>query len=278
MKSCDVAIIGAGPGGYVCAIRLAQLGKKVILIEKNKLGGECLNYGCIPSKSLIFASTLLDKIKAAEKLGLEVENPRINMEKLQNWRKNLITKLNQGIGFLLKQNGVEVLSGQAEFVDSHRVKAGMEEIEAQQFVIATGSIPLHIPGFEYDGEKVIGSKEALELSTLPKKMIILGGGVIGIEMACYFSKLGVEIEVVEMMEQILPGIDTECVHVVERKLKKNKITVHTKAKASRLEKMASGVTLFLEQGSIDSDLLLVTIGRLANTKNLGLLRNQDISL
>ncbi|MBI2027907.1 MAG: FAD-dependent oxidoreductase, partial [Deltaproteobacteria bacterium] len=165
MKNCDVVVIGAGPGGYVCAIRLAQLGKKIILVEKHKLGGECLNYGCIPSKSLIFTSSLLDKIKSAEKLGLEVDNARINMEKLQTWRKGLITKLNQGIGFLLKQNGVELVTGEAHFIDSHKIEVTSpslpQVIEAQNFVIATGSSAIQIPGFEVDGQKVIGSKEAL---------------------------------------------------------------------------------------------------------------------
>ncbi len=273
MKKVDVVVIGGGPGGYVCAIRLAQFGKKVILIEKHKLGGECLNYGCIPSKSLIFASTLYDKIKKASQFGIEVGNVTFNSDKLQTWRKNLISKLNQGIAYLLKQNQVEVVSGEAQFISPHTISVNTDQIEADDFVIATGSESIQIPGFEFDGNLVIGSKEALELSPLPQKILVLGGGVIGLELGMYFSKLGVQVSVVEMMPQILPGVDKDLVSVIERAFKKNNIEVFTNSKATQCEK-SEKVTITLEQNGetkeLTGDKLLVTIGRKACTKNLDL--------
>lgn len=274
----DVVVIGAGPGGYVCAIRLAQLGKKVAIVEKNKLGGECLNYGCIPSKALIFASSLYDKIRKANMFGIEANDVQFNLDKLQSFRANLVTKLNQGIGFLLKQNKVELISGEATFESSNalviKTAQGVETIEADQFVIATGSSPLQIPGFEFDGNLVIGSKEALELSQLPKTLLVLGGGVIGLELGTYFAKIGAKVTVVEMMDQLLPGTDKELVSVVERELKKKGVEVYVSTKAKGLNKANGSVELTIENSegekTLEGEKLLVTIGRKANTQNLGL--------
>ena len=185
----DAVVIGAGPGGYVCAIRLAQMGKKVALVEKHKLGGECLNYGCIPSKALIFASSLYDKVKEAGTFGIEAKDVWVNMDRLQSFRAGLISKLNQGIAQLLKVNHVDQIEGEAKFLSNQKIQVGFKkEIEADAFVIATGSQPAQISGFDIDGNFVIGSKEALELYTLPQNMMILGGGVIGLELGTYFSK------------------------------------------------------------------------------------------
>jgi len=270
----DVIVIGAGPGGYVCAIRLAQLGKKVALIEKHKLGGECLNYGCIPSKALIFASTLYDKIsKKADPFGIEISGVHFNPSKLQSFRMGLISKLSQGIASLLKYNKVEHLAGEATFIEPHKISIGSQEIEADVFVISTGSQAAQIPGFEWDGQKVIGSKDALELSDIPKTLLVLGGGVIGLELGTYFSKLGSQVKVIEMMDQLLPGIDKELVSVVERELKKRGVEIYTSAKAKSLSK-EGGVRLAVETSAgekvLEGDKLLVTIGRKANTSGLGL--------
>lgn len=273
----DAVVIGGGPGGYVCAIRLAQLGKKVALVEKHKLGGECLNYGCIPSKALIFASHLYDKMKKGDTFGIEVSGLQFNPDKLQSFRSSLISKLNQGIGFLLKQNKVDVLVGEAQFTESKKISVkspqGTKEIEADYFVIATGSSPIQIPGFELDGKSVIGSKEALELSEIPKNLLILGGGVIGLELGTYFVKLGSKVTVVEMMDQLLPGTDKDLVSVVERDLKKRGVEILTSTKAKRLEK-GSSVSLTVESQGQEKvlivDKLLITVGRKANTAGLGL--------
>src|SRR3989338_423910 len=273
----DTVIIGAGPGGYVCAIRLAQLGKKVLIVEKNKLVGECLNYGCIPSKALIFASTLYDKVKKADVFGVETSGLHFNIDKLQSFRSSLVSKLNQGIGFLLKQNKVEVLLGEAKFISPQKISiqtaSGTQEVEAESFVLATGSTSIQIPGFEFDGELVIGSKEALELSPVPQSLLVVGGGVIGLELGTYFSKLGTKVTVIEMVNQLLPGVDKECVAVVERELKKRGVEILTSSKAKKLEKVG-GVRLTIETQAgekvLEGDKLLVTIGRKANTQNLGL--------
>ncbi len=274
----DSVVIGAGPGGYVSSIRLAQLGKKVAIIEKNKLGGECLNYGCIPSKALIFASSLYEKIKKGETFGIETSGVHINLVKLQAFRASLISKLTQGIGFLLKQNKVEIILGEASFESSNSLSIksaqGTQKIEADHFVIATGSSPVEISGFEFDGSFVIGSKEALELSQLPKSFLVLGGGVIGLELGTYFAKLGTKVTVIEMMDQLLPGTDKELVSVVERELKKRGMDIFVSSKAKSLTKESAGVKLSVEtpdgEKILQGEKLLVTIGRKANIQSLGL--------
>ncbi len=278
MKKVDVVVIGAGPGGYVCAIRLAQRGKNVVLVEKHKLGGECLNYGCIPSKALIFASSLFEKITKGNQFGIEVTGVTFNPQKLQEWRQNLVKKLNLGIGFLLKQNKVEVVEGEASFINSHKIAVKKsdgtsQEIEAEKFVIATGSHAAKIPGFEFDGNLIISSQEALELDHVPEKLLILGGGVIGLELGMYFSKLGSQVTIVELLPQLLNGVDQELVSVLERSLKKRNVTVMKNTKAVKME-MTPRVKLIVETGGIQEELvgdkLLVTVGRLANTGNLNL--------
>lgn len=270
----DAVVIGAGPGGYVCAIRLAQMGKKVALVEKHKLGGECLNYGCIPSKALIFASSLYDKVKHAGTFGIEAKDVWVNMDRLQSFRAGLISKLNQGIAQLLKVNHVDQIEGEAKFLSNQKIQVGFKkEIEADAFVIATGSQPAQISGFDIDGNFVIGSKEALELYTLPQNMMILGGGVIGLELGTYFSKLGTKITIVEMMDQILPGVDKDLVSVVEKSLKKRGIQILTSVKARGVEKNDKVKVALEVSGQIqqfETDKLLVTVGRKANTQNLDL--------
>ena len=274
----NVVVIGAGPGGYVCAIRLAQRGKNVVLVEKHQLGGECLNYGCIPSKALIFASSLYDKLTKSSQFGIEIEGAKFNPQKLQEWRQNLVKKLNQGIGFLLKQNKVEVVQGEASFMSAHKVSikksdGSHEEIEAEKFVIATGSRTAKIPGFEFDDNLVISSQKALELADIPSTLLVLGGGVIGLELGMYFSKLGSQVTIVELLPQLLNEVDPELVSVLERSLKKRNITIMKNTKAVRME-MTPRVKLIVETGGAQQELmgdkLLVTVGRLANTESLNL--------
>lgn len=269
----DVGIIGGGPGGYVCAIRLSQLGKKVVLIEKNKLGGECLNYGCIPSKALIFAGGIYDKVKELQKFGIEVEGVRMNVDQLQAFRAGLISKLNQGISFLLKHNKVDVVEGEARFLNTKTIQVRDQTLEADRYVIATGSTSAKLPGFESDGDLILTSKEALELKEIPKKLIVLGGGVIGLELGSYFLKLGAEVTIVELFPQILPGVDSDLVSVLERVVKKKGMAVFTKAKAGEVQK-ENGVTLKIETDGkeqvLGADRLLVTVGRSAQVETLDL--------
>ncbi len=279
MAKADVAVIGAGPGGYVAAIRMSQLGKKVILIEKEALGGVCLNWGCIPSKALIYAGSLYEKFIDAEKLGIHADNIRVEMPELQSWKAGVVKKLTGGIGQLMKAHGVQVIYGQATFTSPHAVSVKTQDgatdtVEAHHFLIATGSVPIQIPGFEYNGQTVIESRDALELTEIPKRMAIIGGGVIGLEIGILYAKLGTEVTVVEMADQVLPGTDAEIVQVLTRSLKKRKIKVYTSAKAQKVETQGNIAKLTLDTSKgetvIEAEKVLVAVGRKPNTQNLGL--------
>lgn len=276
MASADVLVIGAGPGGYVAAIRLARLGKKVTLVEKHKLGGECLNYGCIPSKALIAAANVLSKARKAKEWGLDASDWRQDMEKLQGWKTNLVGNLNRGIAGLLKGNGVVVLQGEAKFIGPWQalVQSGGKDISFEQAIIATGSEPMEIPGFHVDGERVIGSQGALDLRELPKSMLVIGGGVIGLEIGTFYAKLGTKVIVVEMMGQLLPGIDNEFVIPVARSLEKMGVQVYLNAQASGYEAIGSQAQVVLKTSdapvSIRVEKILLCVGRRPNSRNLGL--------
>ena len=214
----EVLVIGAGPGGYVAAIRASQLGKEVTLIDKGSLGGICLHHGCIPSKALIHAADFFHKIKHAEGIGILTENVSIDIAKTQEWKKNVIATLTNGIEMLCKRYNVKVINGNAFFESPTMVKVLLPDkfmnIEFQNAIIATGSVPIEAQGFEFDGKVIISSNEALEISTLPKDMVVIGGGYIGLELGTVFAKLGSSITIVEYEEQILPGIDKDVVSVI----------------------------------------------------------------
>ncbi|MBI2070291.1 MAG: dihydrolipoyl dehydrogenase [Elusimicrobia bacterium] len=277
MIQTEVLVIGAGPGGYVGAIRLAQLGKKVLLADKDKLGGECLNYGCIPSKALIAAGNLVHKIKKGN-FGIETQGLSVNLEKLQAWKGNLIGGLNRGIQGLLKGNGVQLFMGEAVFTGPRQATVttaqGSDKIAFEKAVIATGSRPMEIPGFAVDGNRVIGSKEALELKVLPKSLVVIGGGVIGLEIGTYYAKLGVAVTVVELMNQLLPGIDPEFVIPVVRSLEKLgvKTYIETQAVGFQDKGAEAAVTLKTTHGEIElmAEKILLCVGRKPNSQSLGL--------
>lgn len=276
----DAVVIGAGPGGYTAAIRLVQLGQKVAVVEKNALGGVCLNVGCIPSKALIYAASLFEKISHAETFGIEVEGARLNMPKLQQWKDGVVQKLTGGIGQLLKSNGVEVITGMAQFTSPNELKVSKpdgssQSVKAKNFMIAAGSSPVEIPGFTYNHTTIIDSTDALALQTIPKRMAVIGGGVIGLEIGILYHKLGTDVTVVEMAPSILPGVDAEVAQTLSRSLKKRKMTVHTGAKAKSVSDEGHEATLLLEDSkgkeqSLTVDCILVAVGRKANSAALGL--------
>ena len=204
MREFEVTVIGGGPGGYVCAIRAAQLGLKTLVVEADRLGGECVNYGCIPSKSLITVSKLYEEMKEAEKFGLKVSGVSLDYHEMQKWKAGVVNKLVSGVEMLLKGNHVEIMIGNAEVVEKNRVlvttTSGKEEIATRNLVIATGTRPIQLPGVEHDGTTVIGSKEALELTKAPEHMLVIGGGAIGLEFACMYQRLGSRITIVELMD------------------------------------------------------------------------------
>ena len=218
-KTFDAVVIGGGPGGYVAAIRLAQLGKKAALVEKEALGGVCLNWGCIPSKALIAAANLVEEIKDAAERGIIADAPKVDVAKLREFKDGVVKKLVGGVGMLEKGNGVEVVKGTATFVapNAIEVDGGRREGRASRrpaFIVATGARPIEIPGFEYDGKDVWSAKEAVDLPELPKRLVCIGGGIIGMELGTVYAKLGSQVTFLEALPQILTGVDPEAVRLV----------------------------------------------------------------
>ncbi|MFL5262058.1 MAG: dihydrolipoyl dehydrogenase [Anaeromyxobacteraceae bacterium] len=278
-KTFDAVVIGAGPGGYVAAIRLAQLGKKVGLVEKEALGGVCLNWGCIPSKALIAAANLVEDLRGAAERGISAE-PKVDIAKLRQFKNDVVKKLVGGVGMLEKGNGVEVVKGTATFVAPNAVEvepAGNGEkvrVEAQAFIVATGARPVQIPGFEFDGKDVWSAKEAVDLPDLPKRLVVIGGGIIGLELGTVYAKLGSKVTVVEALPSILTGIDPEAVRLVQKGLRQREATVHVGAKAKGLERKGGELSVKIEVGgkeeAIACDKVLVAVGFRPNAEGIGL--------
>ncbi len=280
MSDYQAIVIGAGPGGYPCAIRLGQLGIKTLCIEKEYIGGVCLNVGCIPSKALINASETFQKMKHADEMGFSIDGDiSVDMAKLQAWKTSVVNKLTGGVGTLLKANKVDVAMGTATIIDKNTVEIasseGTKKMTADAIVIATGSSPIEIPGFAFADPPVLDSTKALALSELPKRMVVIGGGYIGLEMAGVYSRLGTEVTVVEMMGQVLPGFDPDVVKVLKRRIKKDGVTTLLKTKALGWEKSDDGIVVNVENDkdgkqALAADVVLVTVGRRPNTKGFGL--------
>ena len=270
----EVAVIGAGPGGYVAAIRLAQLGKKVALIDRNELGGICLQCGCIPSKALIAAAELFGKIKEASIMGINVGSVSIDFSKLIEWKSSIILKLTRGIEFLCKQNNVEIVKGAASFESSNKLKIegndNVSSVEFDKAVIAVGSKPIELPNFKFGG-KIISSTEALSLEKIPGKLVVIGGGYIGLELGIVYAKLGSKVSVVETTGQLLPGFDASIVAVLERNIRKIGIDVYLNSKANGFDGGKVSVDS-KEKGavSLEADNVLVAVGRVPIAKELGI--------
>ncbi|MFA9456254.1 dihydrolipoyl dehydrogenase [Halalkalibacter sp. AB-rgal2] len=273
----DTLVIGSGPGGYVAAIRAAQLGQKVTIVEKGDIGGVCLNIGCIPSKALISAGHRYHQAKASEDMGIVAENVSINFDKVQEWKASVVKKLTGGVEVLLKGNKVEIVKGEAYFASENSVRI-MDESSAQTYnfkncIIATGSRPIEIPAFKYT-KRVINSTGALALKEVPKKMVVIGGGYIGIELTGAFSNMGTEVVVLEGTKQILGGFEKQMAKLVERRLKKNNVDFKFEAMAQSVEETEDGVKVTAEVNGkeevFEADYCLVTVGRRPNTDELGL--------
>jgi dihydrolipoamide dehydrogenase len=274
----EALVIGAGPGGYVAGIRLGQLKKKALVIEKDKPGGICLNVGCIPSKALINASKIYDKVRHGAEIGILADNLRVDMAKMQAWKGDVVSKLTGGVRTLLKANGCDYRTGLARLVSRNVVEVigegGKTTIQAENIVIATGSRPIEIPGFKFDGNRIVDSTGALDFSVVPERLVVIGGGYIGIEIGTLYAKLGAKVTVVEALPNILAGNDPEIVQLVARKLKKLGVEVLTGAKAkSWAEKDGhAAVTVEIDgkEVTIEADKVLVAVGRRPNSEGLGL--------
>jgi dihydrolipoamide dehydrogenase len=279
-ETADVVIIGAGPAGYPCAIRLAQLGKKVTVIEKAEVGGVCLNRGCIPSKALIHAGKTFEGVGHFGDIGIEgAGTPKLNMPKLISWKESVVKKLTGGVSGLLKANGCTVIAGDARFTSPKalEIKAGADTINLtfNQCVIATGSRPAKLPGFEVDQKRIIDSTGALTLQAVPKTMLCIGGGYIGLELGTFYAKVGTKVTVVEAFPVLLGTVDPDLTKVVQKKLEKSGVAIHLKTSVKGCKVTAKGVevTLQPETGAARTETfetVLVTIGRTPNSENLGL--------
>lgn len=274
MEKFDVAVIGAGPGGYPCAITAARLGASVALIEKEKLGGTCLNWGCIPTKSLIFSASVFKNAQRAERFGVKASNVSFDYSVMADRKNRIVEKLRSGIAQLLKANGVTVLQGAASFSGRNRisVRAGAKAsvIEAANTVIASGSLPA-IPGKLPKSPAVVDSRAFLELSSLPDSMIIMGGGVIGCEFACMAAQLGVKVTIVEMLPDILAMLDNDVRAEARRRMEKDlDIRILTGKPLENIEAGKSGVRAVAGDDKLDAELLLVAVGRTPATADLAL--------
>ena len=274
----DVLVIGAGPAGYVCAIRCAQLGLKTAVVEREKLGGVCLNVGCIPSKALIAASKLVHKIQTADVMGIKAKYEGLDVDALVAWKAGIVNKLTSGVGGLLKNHKIDTLMGDAKVVAKGKVevtsKDGKKTIETKNIVIASGSTPISVPGFDFDGKHVWGSTEALKPKKMPKRMIVIGGGYIGLELGLVYHKLGTEVRVLEFMDRVLPGMEAELSKEMGRSLKKKKLPVHLKTKAVGYKKVKGGLEVTAEvngkEQTFECDVILSCVGRFPNGLGLGL--------
>jgi dihydrolipoamide dehydrogenase len=282
-RTCDVVVIGGGPGGYVCSIRLGQLKQKVICVEKEEVGGVCLNWGCVPSKALISASHTYEKVKdTGPTMGILTDGIKLDVPKLQEWKGSIVKKLTSGVRGLFKGNGVELVMGNARVTGPRTIEVktsegGTETIEATKaIVIATGSSTIEIPSFKFDGKQIIGAKEGVSLKAIPKRLLVIGGGVIGLELGMVYQKFGSELTVVEATASLLPGVDPDCTAVVEKRLLKHGAKVFKNAKAMGYEKNADGslsVKVDLGGGKHDTlvaDTVLVAVGMRPNGAGLGL--------
>lgn len=278
-KKVKVVVIGGGPGGYVAAIRASQLGGDVTLVEKEHLGGTCLNVGCIPTKSLLHSAELLEEVKEGAKYGIITNDVNVDFLKVQERKQSVTKQLVSGVKGLLAANKVKVINGEATFTskDTIEVKTekGIDNIRADKFIIATGSIPAKPPIPGIDSKLCIDSTGALELKEIPKTMVIVGGGVIGVEIATLYSSFGCKVVIIEMLDQILPMMDGELTKIIRTKLEKKGVEIYTKTKVISFKDAGTTVEVLVEMSDgknkmFSGEKALISIGRRTNTATIGL--------
>ncbi len=273
----DVIVIGSGPGGYTAAFRAADLGLKTILIERYaRLGGVCLNVGCIPSKALLHAAKVIEEAKDAADFGLSFAKPEIDIEKLLSWKSNIVGNLTGGLALLAKQRKVTVVNGHAKFTSDHHIEVSSDEesqsLSFKQAIIAAGSQAVKIPGFPHDDPRLIDSSGALEMDGVPKTMLVIGGGIIGLEMATVYHALGTKITIVEMMEALIPGADQDLVRPLQRKISKQYENIWLNTRVTAIEAQKEGLKVSFEGAKAPEtqlfDKVLVAVGRSPNGAKL----------
>jgi len=274
----DVVVLGAGPGGYTAAFRAADLGKKVILIERYpSLGGVCLNVGCIPSKALLHAAKVITEAEEVASHGIVFGKPQVDLGKLRGWKESVIAKLTKGLKALAKQRKVEVVHGSGKFATAHSIQVetaeGLKTISFEHCIIAAGSSVTRIPGFPYDDPRLIDSTGALALNDVPQRMLIIGGGIIGLEMATVYAALGSKISVVEWMDQLIPGADADLVKPLHRRIGKRYEAIYLKTKVTKIEATEAGLTATFDGDNAPQtqtyDRILMAAGRRPNGREIG---------
>ena len=277
----QAVVIGGGPGGYVCAIRLAQLGLKTACIEsRGTLGGTCLNVGCIPSKSLLNLSEEFHKVQNLSNKGIEIGEVKLNLSKMMKSKDKAVTILTKGVEFLLKKNKVTYFKGTGSFKSKNEVSIKDEKnketiISSEKIIIATGSVPVSLPGIDFDEKIIVSSTGALKLEKVPKKMVVVGGGYIGLEMGSVWSRLGSEVHVIEFLDHITPGMDKEISQEFMKILKKQGINFHMQHKVELVKTNGSGAIISTKdkdgnKKDFNTDIVLVSVGRKPNTNGLNL--------
>lgn len=281
-KSYDAIVIGAGPGGYPAGIRLGQLGVKTLVVEKEYYGGVCLNWGCIPSKALIAAAnTYLDLREGVSDMGIQVGDVSIDVNKLQDWKEGIVKKLTTGVQGLLKANKADSMMGTAKLVGKNRVEVTKPDGKKETFeakkgiVIATGARVIELPGMEIDGKTIISAREAVSLRQAKGTMVVVGGGIIGMELGMVYQKLGMKVVMVELLPQILNGVDKDMVRVVEKHFKKTGGEIHTEAKVEKIDRSGkkARITVATKDGKsfeVEADKVLMAVGFKPNSQGLGL--------
>ena len=277
----DAVIIGGGPGGYVCAIRLSQLGFKTACVEtRDTLGGTCLNIGCIPSKSLLNLSENYHKAKSFEKIGIEIGDLKLNLEKMMENKDKAVSNLTKGIEFLFKKNKVSYFKGTGSFKTKNQILVTDKNnnqtiIDTRYTIISTGSEPTSIPGVKFDEKIIISSTGALQIPKVPKKMVIVGGGYIGLEMGSVWSRLGSKVQVIEFLDHITPGMDREISNEFMKILVKQGVSFKLKTKVEKITKLSHGASIEVsgpdgKKDKIEADIVLISVGRKPYTRNLNL--------
>ncbi|HEU0152268.1 MAG TPA: dihydrolipoyl dehydrogenase [Arenimonas sp.] len=270
---CEMLVLGAGPGGYTAAFRSADLGLDTVLVERyESLGGVCLNVGCIPSKALLHAAEVLVEARHAADFGIDFGTPRINLDKLRGHKDKVVGQMVKGLAGMAKQRKVRTLTGEGRFVSPHelevRTQEGVKRVRFGQCIIAAGSQPVKLGGFPWDDARVMDSTDALMLVDIPKTLLVVGGGIIGLEMACVYSALGSAVTVVEFMDQLMPGADKDLVKPLADLLKKRGVAVHLGCKVARVDAKKDGLHASFEGASVPSDTkydrVLVSVGRTPN--------------
>lgn len=278
MTTYDIIILGSGPGGYVTAIRAAQLGFKTAIVEKESLGGVCLNWGCIPTKALLKSAQVFDYLKHADEYGLIVKDYDKDFNAVVNRSRNVAGGMSKGVQFLMKKNKIDVLEGFGKILPGKKVQVSQnnktEEYQAQHIIIATGARSRELPNLPLDGKKVIGYREAMTLPSQPKKLIVVGSGAIGIEFAFFYNAMGTEVTIVEYLDRIVPVEDEEISKQLERSFKKSGINIITNAEVTSVDSKGNGVKATIKtakgEETLTADIVLSAVGIKTNIENIGL--------